>query len=82
MNISEFLKENRRFWTSSTPPKSDRIIILDLYHNANVHSHLFANCVIAKCIQYIWGGEIVGIFADGFGDVLRTDVEANQALAR
>ncbi|GAB1717495.1 MAG: hypothetical protein NTAFB05_25370 [Nitrobacter sp.] len=97
MNISEFLEENRRFWTSSTPPKptlpksdsprSDGILILDLYHNDNVHSHLFANCVVAKCIQQIWGGEIVGIFADDVGDVRggdvrRTDVEANLALAR
>jgi hypothetical protein len=82
MNISEFLEENRRFWTSSTSPKSDRVIILDLYHNANVHFHLFANCVIAKCIQHIWGGEIVGIFADDFGDVRKADVEANLALAR
>ncbi|MCP2000798.1 hypothetical protein [Nitrobacter winogradskyi] len=82
MNISEFLEENRRFWTSSLPPKSDRIIILDLYHNANAHFHLFANCVVAKCIQHIWGGEIVGVFADDFGDDRKTDVEANRALAR
>ncbi|WP_438278323.1 hypothetical protein [Nitrobacter sp.] len=97
MNISEFLEENRRFWTSSTPPKptlpksdppkSDGILILDLYHNDDVHFHLFANCVVAKCIQHIWGGEIVGIFADDSGDVgrrddRRTDVEANLALAR
>lgn len=82
MNISKFLEENRRFWTSSAPPKSDGILILDLYHDDNVHSHLFANCVVAKCIQHIWGGEIVGIFADGFGEDRKTDVEANQALAR
>ena len=102
MNISEFLEENRRFWTFATspksdppksnPPTSDGILILDLYHNDNVHFHLFANCVVAKCIQHIWGGEIVGIFADDFGDiqegdvrgsdVRRTDVEANRALAR
>src|SRR5690348_11100126 len=92
MNISEFLEENRRFWTSFSPPKSDGVLILDLYHNDNVHSHLFANCVIAKCIQHIWGGEIVGIFADDFGDirggdirrsdVRKANIEANQALAR
>ncbi|EAQ36838.1 hypothetical protein NB311A_16262 [Nitrobacter sp. Nb-311A] len=82
MDISEFLEENRRFWTSFTPPKSDGILILDLYHNDNVHSHLFANCVVAKCIQHIWGGEIVGIFADSFGDVRNTNVEASQTLAR
>lgn len=82
MSISEFLEENRRFWTSSTPPRSERVIVLDLYHNANVHSHLFANCVVAKCIQHIWGGEIVGIFTDDFGDDRKTDVEAKQAIAR
>ena len=80
MNINMFLKENRRFWESYTPPKSNNVIILDLYHN--VHYYLLANCVIAKCIQYISGGEIVGIFADDFGDVLKTDVEANLAIAR
>ena len=47
-----------------------------------MHFHLFANCVIAKCIQHIWGGEIVGIFADDFGDVRKANIEANQALAR
>jgi hypothetical protein len=82
MNISGFLEENRRFWTSFTPPRPDGVLILDLYHDSNVHSHLFANCVIAKCIQHIWGGEIVGVFADDFGGARKTDVEANQALAR
>lgn len=82
MSISEFLEENRRFWTSSLPSESDRVIILDLYHNANVHFHLFANCVVAKCIQHIWGGEIVGVFADDFDDDRKTDAKANQALAR